>query len=63
MIVSGDKAEIVPLRTGLPGVTSAVLARGQVWAVSAKFAYRSDPALKGKDPNPFVIDMVGPLPR
>ena len=61
--VSGDKAQIAPLRTDLPFVTSAVVARGQVWAVSAKFAYRSNPALKGKDPNPFMIELVGPAPQ
>jgi hypothetical protein len=58
VIVSGDKAQIVPLKTNLPGVTSAVPARGKVWAVSAKFAFKG----KHWDPNPFVIELVGPLP-
>jgi sugar lactone lactonase YvrE len=61
--IDGDQAQIALLRTDLPFVTSAVLARGQVWAVSAKFAYRSNPALKGKDPNPFMIELVGPAPQ
>ena len=56
--VSGDKAIVTPLKTGGPGLTSAVLAKGTVWAINAKFAYRRDPALKDHDPNPFVIEPI-----
>jgi len=57
--VAGDAADVTPLKTGEPGVTSAVLANGLVWSVNAKFAYRRDPALKDKDPNPFTVDPIG----
>lgn len=57
--IAGDQALIAPLKTGEPGLTSAVLTHGQVWAINAKFAYRRDPALKGQDPNPFLIEPVG----
>jgi hypothetical protein len=61
--VAGDAAQISPFKTGEPGITSAAVARGDVWAINAKFAYQRDPALKGKDPNPFVVEPVGPLPK
>jgi hypothetical protein len=60
--VSGDKAEITPLKSGEAGLTSAAVVKGQVWAVNAKFAYRRDPALKDKDPNPFTVEPVAALP-
>jgi streptogramin lyase len=56
--VSGDKAIVTPLKTGEAGLTSAVLAKGTVWAVNAKFAYRSAPDLKDKDPNPFIVEPI-----
>ncbi len=56
--ISGDKAIVTPLKTGEPGLTSAVLANGTVWAVNAKFAYRSAPDLKDKDPNPFIVEPI-----
>jgi hypothetical protein len=56
--VSGSTATVKPLKEGEPGVTSAAMVRGQVWAINAKFAYRSDPALKGKDPNPFLVEPI-----
>lgn len=61
--VSGDQATITPIKTGEAGLTSAAVARGVVWAINAKFAYRSDPNLKGKDPNPFTVEPVGTLPN
>jgi hypothetical protein len=61
--ISGDKASVAPIKEGEPGLTSAVVARGGVWAVNAKFGYRNDPALKGKDPNPFEVELVGAPPR
>jgi sugar lactone lactonase YvrE len=61
--VAGDAATVTPVGTPQPGLTSAAIARGQVWAVDAKFRYRSDPALKGMDPNPFAVEPVAPAPR
>ena len=61
--VSGANATVTPLKQGEPGVTSAAVVKGQVWAINAKLAYRRDPALKDKDPNPFLIEPVGALPH
>lgn len=61
--VSGTSARVTPLKQGEPGVTSMALVDGEVWAINAKMAYRRDPALKDKDPNPFVVEPIGPLPR
>jgi len=61
--VSGTTATVTPIKEGEPGITSAAAVHGQVWAINAKMAYRRDPALKGKDPNPFTIDPVGVLPH
>lgn len=38
---------------GVVGTTGVAFARGRVWAVNAKFAYRTNPALAGQDPGPF----------
>jgi hypothetical protein len=61
--VSGTTATVTPLKEGEPGVTAMALAHGEVWAINAKMAYRRDPALKDKDPNPFLIEPVGALPH
>ena len=61
--VSGTTATVTPLKEGEPGVTAMALAHDQVWAINAKMAYRRDPALKDKDPNPFLIEPVGELPH
>ena len=61
--VSGTTATVAPLKEGEPGVTSMALVKGQVWAINAKMAYRRDPALKNKDPNPFLVEPAGVLPR
>ena len=60
--VSGDAAAITPLKTGEPGLTSMTVARGKVWAINAKLAYRQDPALKGQDPGPFTAEALA-LPK
>jgi hypothetical protein len=60
--VSGTTATVTALKEGEPGVTAMALSHGQVWAINAKMAYRRDPALKGKDPNPFLVEPVGALP-
>ena len=58
VVVHGDQATVVPLKTDDPGVTAVTLTQGRAWIVNAKFAYRSDPALKGKSPEPFTADEV-----
>jgi hypothetical protein len=56
--VQGTTATVTALKEGEPGVTSAAESHGQVWAINAKMAYRRDPALKDKDPNPFVVEPI-----
>jgi sugar lactone lactonase YvrE len=63
VVVEGDKATVTPLKTDDPGVTAVTLAKGRVWYVNAKFAYRNDPALKDKSPEPFTADSVEAPPR
>ncbi len=58
LVISGDQTTVVPLKSGEPGLTAVTVARGKAWAVNAKFAYRSDPALKDKDPNPFTVEAI-----
>ena len=59
--IEGDRAVITPVRTGLessPGVTRV----GSVgYATEGKIGYLFDPALRGQDPDPFVIRAF-PLP-
>ncbi len=61
--VSGAAATVTPLKEAEPGVTAVALVKGQVWSLNAKMAYRRDPALKDKDPNPFLVEPVGALPH
>ncbi len=63
MTVSGSTATVTPIKEGEPGLTSTALVRDQVWGLNAKMAYRRDPALKDKDPNPFLVEPLGPLPH
>jgi sugar lactone lactonase YvrE len=56
--VSGTTATVTALKEGEPGITSAAQVKGQVWAINAKMAYRRDPASKGKDPNPFLVEPI-----
>lgn len=59
--IEGDRATITPVKTGLessPGVTHV----GRTgFATEGKIGYLFDPALRGKDPGPFVIRAF-PLP-
>jgi sugar lactone lactonase YvrE len=59
--VSGDTATIKPIKEGVPGLTAMTVARGKVWALNAKLAYRNPP-LKGQDPGPFTAEAVD-LPK
>ena len=61
--VSGTTATVTPIKEGEPGVTSMALVKDEVWGLNAKMAYRRDPGLKDKDPNPFLIEPLGPLPH
>ncbi len=61
--VTGTTATVTALKEGEPGVTAVALVKGQVWGLNAKMAYRRDPALKDKDPNPFLVEPVGALPH
>jgi len=59
--VDGDRATITPVKTGLDS-SPAVTRVGQIgYAPEGKIQYRMDPALRGKDPGPFVIRAF-PLP-
>lgn len=53
--VQGDSARVIPVRTGLessPGVAQV----GHVgYAIEGKINYLFDPALRDKDPGPFII--------
>lgn len=60
--VSGDNAKVTPIKTGLdssPGVTR-IGSTG--YATEGKIGYLFDPALKDKDPGPFIIRSF-PLPE
>jgi streptogramin lyase len=57
--VDGDKAKIETIKDGFKYTPTAVtLAGDTVWVLEAKFAYRNDPALKDKDPEPFGATAV-----
>lgn len=59
--VSGDTATVTPIKENTPGLTAMTVARGKVWALNAKLAYRNPP-LKGQDPGPFTAEAVD-LPK
>lgn len=56
--ITGDRAAIVDLRTGLdssPGVTAA---RGRVYAVEGKIQYLFAPGFKGREPGAFLARAI-----
>lgn len=60
--IEGDRAIITPIRTELdssPGVTHHA---GVAYATEGKIGYLFDPALRDKDPDPFIIRAF-PLPE
>ena len=63
LTVAGDQADLQVLTTGRPGLTSATVVDGKVWALNAKLAYLTQPDLKAKDPGEFAAEMIGPLPH
>ncbi len=59
LVVKGDIATARVVRDGFSGGPTAVtLADGMAYVVEAKFAYRSTPELRGKDPGPFEVIAV-----
>ncbi len=60
--ISGDRATIRVLRSGLMSPTAATVVGGTVYAVEGKVEYLFSPALRGKDPDPFVVRAI-PLRR
>lgn len=59
--ISGDRATIRVLKNGLMSPTAATVVGDTVYAVEGKIQYLFDPALRGKDPDPFVVRAI-PLP-
>lgn len=51
--VSGERARVETLRDGFEGPTAVAAARGRLWVLESRLAYRHDPALKERDPGPF----------
>jgi hypothetical protein len=52
--IAGDEAQLRLIRDGFSNVPTAVTLVGNTaYVIEAKFNYRSDPALRGKDPGPF----------
>jgi hypothetical protein len=60
--VTGDNAEIKTIKSGLESTPAVTATRGMAWIAEGKLNYRSDPALKDKDPDPFKLYAV-PLPK
>lgn len=56
--VSGDKAEIDTIKTGLETATSVALVKNTAYVTLGKLNYQLDPALKDKDPGPFALIAV-----
>jgi hypothetical protein len=57
--VNGEKAKIETIKDGFKFTPTAVTNVGDIaWVLEAKFAYRNDPALKAKDPDPFGATAV-----
>lgn len=57
--IDGGKAKVQLIKDGFKFTPTAVTVTGNtVWVLEAKFAYRNDPALKDKDPDPFGATAV-----
>jgi hypothetical protein len=55
-------ADVKTIRSGLESTPAVTATRGVAWIAEGKLNYRSDPALKDKDPGLFKIYAV-PLPK
>lgn len=60
--VTGDRATIRVLRSGLPAPASVTTVGNVVYAADGKIQYLLDPALKDRNPGPFVVHAIA-LPR
>ncbi len=60
--IRGDRATIRVLAEGLDSPTAATVIGHTVYAVEGKIGYVIDPALRGRDPGPFVARAI-PLTR
>jgi sugar lactone lactonase YvrE len=53
--IDGDRATMIPLRTGLNSSPGVTLVGETAYAIEGKIGYLVDPKLKGQDPGPFRI--------
>lgn len=53
--VSGDRATITPVASGLDGSVGVTVMHGVAHVIEGKIEYMFDPKLKDKSPDPFVI--------
>ena len=53
--VQGDSVALTPLAEGLNGPVGVTVSGGTAYVVEGKIGYLIDPALRGQDPDPFVI--------
>lgn len=53
--IHGDNATITPLRTGLDSSPGVTFVGTTGYATEGKISYLFDPALRDKDPDPFII--------
>jgi Strictosidine synthase-like, N-terminal len=56
--ITGVRARIQVLRRGLMSPASVTHVGDVVYAADGKIQYLFDPALKGKDPNPFIVHAI-----
>lgn len=60
--ISGQDANIETIKSGLESTPAVTATKGMAWISEGKLNYRSDPALKDKNPDPFKLYAV-PLPK
>jgi hypothetical protein len=56
--ITGNQAHLTVLKDGVPGLTAVTVARGKIWVLNAKLAYRNQPELKDKDPGTFSAEAI-----
>ena len=59
--IAGDSATITPVKTGLESSPGVTLVGQTGYATEGKINYLFDPALRDKNPDPFIIRAF-PLP-
>jgi hypothetical protein len=60
--VDGDSATVTPVKTGLESSPGVAQVGAIGYAIEGKSNYMFDPALRDKDPGPFVLRAF-PLPQ